>query len=471
MFRRFSVNFALLSIALDAALVMAALAVATHLRPRLGFLPFAAEYPYLIPTPCMVYLIAAAEWVAILLIFAVYDGRRNLRGVDEFANLTLASLVAAVSLAGTLYLSYRQVSRLLFVTFVVITYLGMLAWRAAARQVFRPGQHRLGRQRQVLIIGFSPAGRELERQIAANPYLNLSVAGFLDNHMARRKMQAEILGPLSDLTGVVQARQIDDVVIALPQHAYRLTDQLVGELHRLPVRVWVIPDYFRLALHKAAVEEFAGIPMIDLRAPALSEGQRMVKRAFDLLVTLLLLPMAIPLMGLIALAIRLESQGPALFRQTRVGENGRLFQMYKFRTMHMNAEHWLRQAIEQADENGQRILKRADDPRITRLGRLLRRSSLDELPQLFNVLKGEMSLVGPRPELPELVAEYEAWQRQRFAVPQGMTGWWQVNGRSERPMHLNTKDDLYYVQNFSVLLDVYILLRTIGVVLSGKGAF
>jgi exopolysaccharide biosynthesis polyprenyl glycosylphosphotransferase len=470
MFRRFSINFALLSISLDAATVIAALAVATRLRSHLGFLPFAAHYPQVIPTPYMVYLIAAVEWTAILFMFSVYDGRRNLRSVDEFANLTLASLVAAISLAGTLYLSYRQVSRLLFVSFVVLTYLGMLTWRAVIRQAFRLNQHRPGRQRQVLIVGSGPAGRDLQQQIAANPHLNLSVAGFLSDHGGQGKTQPDILGPLSSLTETVQARHIDDVVIALPQRAYRRTNQLVSELHRLPVRVWVIPDYFRLALHKAAVEEFAGIPMIDLRAPALSDGQRLVKRAFDLLVTILLLPLALPLMGAIAIAIRLESPGPALFRQPRVGENGRLFEMTKFRTMRQDAEKW-RRVVEEVNDDGQRIYKRAGDPRVTRLGRFLRRSSLDELPQLFNVLKGEMSLVGPRPELPELVAEYEPWQRQRFAVPQGMTGWWQVNGRSERPMHLNTEDDLYYVQNYSVVLDVYILLRTIGVVLGGKGAY
>ena len=307
---------------LDAGVAVAALAFATHLRPRLEFLPFAAEYPYVIPTPWMVYLIAAAEWTAVLLMFAVYDGRRNLRGVDEFTNLTLASLVAAVSLAGTLYLSYRQVSRLLFVTFVVITYLGMLVWRAAARQVFRLEQGKSGRQRQVLIVGYSPAGRELQRQIAANPFLGLSVAGFLDDHGRRRKIQAEILGALSSLAEIMQDRRIDDVVIALPQRAYRRINQLVGELHCLPVRVWVIPDYFRLALHKAAVEEFAGIPMIDLKAPALSEGQRMIKRAFDLFTSLLLLPVALPLMGLIAGMIRLESRGTALFRQARSEKTG-----------------------------------------------------------------------------------------------------------------------------------------------------
>jgi lipopolysaccharide/colanic/teichoic acid biosynthesis glycosyltransferase len=172
-------------------------------------------------------------------------------------------------------------------------------------------------------------------------------------------------------------------------------------------------------------------------------------------------------MLMIALAVRLDSRGPVIFRQQRVGENGRRFWMYKFRSMVQGADK-----LDGAQRNGTSgAFKRKDDPRVTRVGRFLRRTSLDEIPQLVNVLKGDMSLVGPRPELPWLVDRYEPWQRKRFAVPQGMTGWWQVNGRSTKPMHMHTEDDLYYVQNYSIWLDFYILLRTFWVVLRGKGAY
>jgi lipopolysaccharide/colanic/teichoic acid biosynthesis glycosyltransferase len=153
-----------------------------------------------------------------------------------------------------------------------------------------------------------------------------------------------------------------------------------------------------------------------------------------------------------------------------VGENGGVFIMYKFRTMVADADQRINQAI-QPDSSGVVNHKKPDDPRITRAGRFLRKTSLDELPQLFNVLKGDMSLVGPRPEMPALVERYILWQRERFAVPQGMTGWWQVNGRSSKPLHLNTEDDLYYVRNYSVWLDLQILVKTVWVVIRGRGAF
>ncbi|MGB3713292.1 MAG: sugar transferase, partial [Candidatus Promineifilaceae bacterium] len=168
--------------------------------------------------------------------------------------------------------------------------------------------------------------------------------------------------------------------------------------------------------------------------------------------------------------IKLDSPGPVLFKQRRVGENGRLFTMYKFRSMIDGAQD-MQHKLTETNEQGEILFKSEGDPRITRVGRFMRRTSLDEIPQLINVLKGDMSLVGPRPELPWLVDFYKPWQRKRFAVPQGITGWWQINGRSDRPMHLHTADDLYYIQNYSVWLDLYILFKTVLVVLRGTGAY
>ena len=196
----------------------------------------------------------------------------------------------------------------------------------------------------------------------------------------------------------------------------------------------------------------------------------MSKRTFDLLLGSLALILTLPLMVLSGLVVYLEDGHPIIFRQTRVGKHGRLFQIYKFRTMVKNAEQ-LQSEVERQDPDGHQIHKIKNDPRVTRAGRILRRFSLDELPQLFNVSAGTMSLVGPRPELPSLVERYESWQHKRFAVAPGMTGWWQIHGRSDRPMHLHTQDDLYYIQHRSLWLDFQIILRTLWVVISGKGAY
>jgi exopolysaccharide biosynthesis polyprenyl glycosylphosphotransferase len=213
-----------------------------------------------------------------------------------------------------------------------------------------------------------------------------------------------------------------------------------------------------------------GIPLISLRESALTDTQRFLKRLFDLSASGLLVALLSPVMFVIALLIRLESPGPVFFFQERIGEQGRRFRMIKFRSMYQDADRrW--HEVARRDEQGNLIHKSEDDPRVTKVGRRLRRTSLDELPQLLNVVRGEMSLVGPRPEMPYIAAEYQPWQWQRFRVPPGMTGWWQINGRSGKPMHLNTEDDLYYIQNYSFWLDLWILVRTVVVVVQGKGAY
>ena len=470
MFRRYSVNYALFSIVLDALLVATALAVATNTRPLLNALPFAETIKQPLPVPLLLYLVFPLAWVLILLLLSVYDGRRNLRVIDELTSLTIGSLLAGVSLGGMLYLSYREISRVLFLVFLLLAYLAMVMWRLIARLSFNWSNGKSTSYRRVLIAGAGPVGRQLQEQIIKNSFMGLTITGFLDDDHTKRVAHKDILGSLNDALRVVSQQEIDDVVIALPGRAYDQVNRLVAELHNLPVKVWVIPDYFHLALHKAVIQDFAGLPMLDLRAPALNEYQRMMKRAFDLLMGCFFQITASPLLAIIALAIKLDTPGPALFKQERVGENGRLFGMYKFRTMVKDADKRLSEVM-QYDDEGNLIHKRPDDPRVTRVGRFLRRTSLDELPQLINVLKGEMSLVGPRPELPVFVEQYQPWQRKRFAVPQGITGWWQVNGRSDKPMHLYTEADLFYVQNYSLMLDLYILLKTVWVVLRGRGAY
>lgn len=233
-----------------------------------------------------------------------------------------------------------------------------------------------------------------------------------------------------------------------------------ADLQETGVNVRILPDVFEMVAMRARVEDFYGLPLISLRETSMNPIQARVKRTFDLILAGVLSILTTPLILAIALWIRLDSPGPVLIHQKRVGAGGRLFRMHKFRSM-----TWDPTQIDAAFE------KRPNDPRVTRAGHILRRTSLDELPQLWNVVTGEMSLVGPRPELPVIVDLYEPWQRKRFGVPPGMTGWWQINARGEESMHLNTEADLFYVQNYSILLDIQILLRTLGAVIKGRGAF
>ncbi len=472
MLRRFSITFALFSMLLDMLAVAGGLRLAAWLRPALSGWWIVKPLPAETGLPLLLYVLFPAVAVFIFSAFALYDGKKYLRAVDEFSTLTLAFAIVGVSLAGVLYFTYRDVSRALFGLVILFAYILAVFWRALARAYFRwrKDWQEQG-ARRLLVVGAGPLGQSVRDQILRHALENLRFVGFVDDMPPGHALTAQpVLGGLEDVARLARAHDVTDVVIALPHSAYASMSRLVNLLEDAPVRIWVALGFFDLALYRLTLEEVAGIPMLDLRAPALSEVQLQVKRAFDLALGSLLTVIALPLMACCALLIWLEDRGPILFRQQRVGENGRLFTMYKFRTMVVNAEQ-MRAMVERTDENGNLIHKTPHDPRVTRVGRFLRRTSLDELPQLFNVLQGSMSLVGPRPELPYLVEKYQPWQRKRFAVPPGITGWWQVNGRSDRPMHLNTEDDLYYIQNYSLALDIAILMRTVWVVLLGRGSY
>jgi exopolysaccharide biosynthesis polyprenyl glycosylphosphotransferase len=470
MIRRFSTNFAIFSGIFDGAVILASLVATVQIRPLLDG-RFIRPMDIVPPLPLLIYIFFPLFWVAVLAMFSVYDGQKNLRIVDEFTSLTLASVLAVIMLAGVLYFTVRDVSRALFILFAISSYLLLLLWRIPARLLYWARNRTVSyRTQRILVLGAGPVGREIRSRVDLHRHLNAHFAGFLDDDPEKRDVEPLILGTLDDVRAVIKSQKVTDAVVALPSRAYERINGVVMELEDVPVRVWVVPDYFQFFLRQARMEDFLNIPMLNLRAPALTESERLMKRAFDLLVCLVIFIPFMLIMLVSALLIWLDDGRPILFRQKRVGENGRLFTMYKFRTMVKNAEQ-MRSVVEQVDEDGNLIHKHPDDPRVTRVGRLLRRLSIDEFPQLFNVMRGTMSLVGPRPELPYLVEKYQSWQRKRFAVPQGVTGWWQIHGRSDKPMHLHTEDDLYYVQNYSIWLDIQILIRTGWIVLRGKGAY
>ena len=472
MLKRAGTTFTLILLAIDLACTLLAFQLARFLREAVPLGVYLAEPLY---TSVWLYLVVPLTWAIVFVALDVYDPARALRYVDDVQTVTVATTVATLLFAGVAYLFFRELSRFLFFYFYLLDLIVLLLWRGLLRVVLRlhPALW-AAHARRVLIVGASSVGREIACALRAQRWAQLAPIGFVDDH-PDSDLPLPLLGPLSATARVVREWAVDEVIIALPLRAHEQLMTLVVALQELPVNIRLVPDILDLVFIRASVEEFAGLPLIGLREPVIDGVDGLIKRCFDLAVSGLILVLASPLMLLIALGIKLDSSGPALFCQQRVGEGGRLFWMFKFRTMVEGAEDQEQALVIEDASTPQAppvFKKQPDDPRVTQLGHLLRRTSLDELPQLINVLLGEMSLVGPRPELPWLVERYQPWQRKRFAVPQGMTGWWQVNGRSERAEHqLRVEDDLYYIRNYSLLLDLRILYKTVGSVIRGEGAY
>lgn len=413
-------------------------------------------------------------WVLSFLIASVYSSVYILHWTEEFQRVLVAHTVAAFCFAGLLYMARIELMRLTYLYFYILVLAALFGYRSLLRLWHRQQGHPID-VRKVVLIG---AGDNLEQLIAQCQHPNWPIyqlVGLVDDgrYSDHRSIAGvPILGQLgqTDIAALIQRQGIHDVVLALPRQFHSQTLNLIEQLRTLPITLRVIPDYFDLAFRRATIGRLGYLPVIDLHDSPLDAFQRVVKRLIDIVGATLVLCCAWPVMATVALAIKWEDGGPIFYRAERVGEHGRLFSMYKFRSMVVNADR-IQSQVNQVDANGHVIHKQANDPRVTWVGRFIRRTSLDELPQLFNVLKGDMSLVGPRPELPWLVEQYERWQYRRLSVPQGITGWWQVNGRSNNLMHLNTEQDLYYIENYSIWLDLQILWRTASVVLRGKGAY
>jgi exopolysaccharide biosynthesis polyprenyl glycosylphosphotransferase len=458
---------------LDVVLVYAAFALAYLVRYELKIGPpihqdigFSAYQP--------IGLLLIAIMIPVLFVKDAYQPHMSTEVVDEFVTVFSAGTitVAAIVVIAAMLQQYeysRAVVVYLWIFVILSVGSGRAFYRALQGVLHRRG---IGVSR-VLVVGDSDAGKMVMQSIMNRPDLGFHLAGFV-YHQPKGKMRDfgrfRALGTVADVPKLIDGGTVDEIIIALPSSAHQEVWPILHLCERHGVDIKLIPDLFELSLGRVQVESVGGIPLLDVRERPLRSLARAVKRAVDVLFGGVALALSLPVLGVLALLIRLESKGPAFLRQDRVGLSGKRFTCYKLRTMRPDAEA-MRDALDRMNETNGPIFKIRDDPRRTRLGRGIRRWSLDELPQFWNVLKGDMSIVGPRPPLPREVADYDDWHMRRLEVKPGMTGIWQVSGRSDLPFDEMVMMDVYYVDNWSLALDLKIMLRTILPVLARRGAY
>jgi exopolysaccharide biosynthesis polyprenyl glycosylphosphotransferase len=336
-------------------------------------------------------------------------------------------------------------------------------WRTIAPTAYLAIRRKLAPRRRVVVVGANVLGQELARELAPR----YDIVGYVDNGTDVPELERPLLGPIAELEDIVRSGAVDEVVIALPEDRREQVDRVVARGFGRQVDVKIVAELGEQLPRRLEVGRFGSRPYIGFAPVA---RVTWLKRAVDLVLAVTALGAGCVVLAAISVAIRLDSPGPVLYRQRRVGKDGAEFDMLKFRSMRRDAERMLDE-LSMLNEATGPLFKIRRDPRVTRIGRLLRRFSLDELPQLLNVLRGEMSLVGPRPPLPAEVLRYEEWQTARLRARPGMTGLWQVSGRSEVPFNDMVRLDLHYVRNWSLGLDLEIILRTIPAVVANRGAY
>jgi len=418
--------------------------------------------PYLLLLLPMIFI-----WPIVFYAFGLYRPRRIGSRVGEIADIAKACSVAALLLTGvTFFVRQFEFSRLVVLYFWVLSTAGLSLARGAFREALRVARRKGYNLRHAVLVGWGDVAEEMVRRLGAHPELGIRLRGcFLDPVRAGSAPGGlPVLGHPDAMPSFVREEAIDQVFVALPLEAYAQLPELVKGLDDVPVDVRVIPDFSRYMTLKGSVEEFEGLAFICLQGSPVYGWDRVLKRGFDVLVAGTLLLLVSPLLGLIAVLVKATSKGSVLYRQERMGLDGGTFRMLKFRSMRVDAE----------EESGP-VWAQAGDPRRTPVGALLRATSLDELPQLWNVVKGEMSLVGPRPERPVFIQEFR--QRipkymLRHMMKAGITGWAQVNGwRGNTSLEKRIEYDLYYIEHWSLWFDVRILWLTLWKGLVSRNAY
>lgn len=413
-------------------------------------------------------------YVVLFTLFAqargIYAPPRRPRFAQESMDVLKVSLAAGALLSTFIYVSGDKiVSRGAIGGTLILGVILVIAWRAFLRF---PGVSGLTDARNVLIVGAGPAGKALQHYLMNTPQLGYAVMGFTDRRTSQRGSANSVpiepmLGPISDLDAIIRKHFIDEVLITLPS-ARELIMEVVDRARRFGTKVRVIPDLYDGLALGAPTESVGEFPTVTLHSRAIPALQLTIKRSADAILSALAVVFLAPAFLVIAILISFDSEGPVFYNSVRLGKKGKTFICHKFRTMSVDAES-RRESLQHLNEREGILFKISDDPRVTKLGRFLRKWSLDELPQLWNVMKGDMSLVGPRPPIPDEFKRYATEHLRRLEVVPGLTGLWQVQSRQSPSFNDYIELDLQYVDSWSVWLDITLIAKTFYVVLAGTG--
>ncbi len=412
-----------------------------------------------------------AIWPVVFAIYGLYDLRRPTHATAELRRLVNAAVMSVLLVVLITFETETDPRRELIPALLVICLVTVITGRLVTRRMTHTLNAHAITSQVTLIAGTNDEARALARTLQRRPWMGYRVCGFVE--VSRSGLEVmdgiPVLGTVEDIAPISAAHGVRAVIIA-GSAAGGATLQLIDSALSADVNVRVSPGLPNLGAARVILEPIDGMALFSLRRHRFSRRQRVQKRCLDLFVTSIALVVSAPLMLGIAMLVRMSSPGPVLFRQRRVGAQERGFTIFKFRTMVVNADAQ-RDGLAAHNEADGLLFKMRRDPRVTKVGRLLRRTSLDELPQLFNVLRGEMSLVGPRPALPEEATRYAESQRARLRVKPGLTGLWQVNGRHDLAFEDYVRYDLFYVENWSLTMDLYILAKTIPALITARGSY
>lgn len=402
-------------------------------------------------------------WLLITAYYGLYSFRERSSNFDQLVRIFKVALVSLVGLlALATLIKHLELGR----SVIILATCGLFIYLYITRTFIRYlKRHQIKKGiglTPVLIVGAGEAGTKVKNQIINHPESGFQLLGFIDDDPQKADQKINgipVLGTIKQLPEIIKQHKIEHVFLAIPSLPSTNLINIIMRCESTGVTFDVVTDMFGMLTSQVKIDEIDEVPVVRVPTRGLSPWQSAIKRLMDITVaSFLLIIFALPVL-IICILIKLDSPGPIIFKQQRLGKDGKIFTMYKFRTMYKDVNPY-----EEAPSS-------ATDPRITKFGRFLRKTSLDEIPQLINVLRGEMSMVGPRPEMPFIAERYEEWQKRRLEVKPGITGLWQIAGRKNLPLYLNLEYDFYYIRNQSLLLDITILLKTIPIVIFGKGAF